>query len=306
MFVSLEVRYSLPQSIHCPRRIEPRVSASADRTTTSRQRRANSSRPKSSISRFELRPSSRSTPTSIQRPWQSKPFWYRWSKPRRALYRWKTSFSVRPQAVCTPSENLFAVTGPSMKEKVGPPRFCSRSFANVPSASQRASISPSSPGWSGLSGRGWKIGSRIGKASLGRGVPTFGKLGRTPLHSHVTPKGNDDKRRNRLHLRDRGPAGGQARPRGLLGRVVRAVSRGRARAGAHRRRARPQARQGEHRREPGSRDAVRDPVDPEHDALRGRRPEGFGRRRDAKGHARAPARLRKLRERGFSPCSLHL
>ena len=46
-----------------------------DWTTTSRQRRANSASPYSSISRFELRPSARSTPTSIQRPWQSKPFW---------------------------------------------------------------------------------------------------------------------------------------------------------------------------------------------------------------------------------------
>ena len=53
----------------------PRVSAADDRTTTSRQARANSSSPYSSISRFEFRPSSRSTPTSIQRPWQSKPFW---------------------------------------------------------------------------------------------------------------------------------------------------------------------------------------------------------------------------------------
>jgi len=44
-------------------------------TTTSRQRRANSARPNSSISRLELRPSERSTPTSIQRPWQSNPFW---------------------------------------------------------------------------------------------------------------------------------------------------------------------------------------------------------------------------------------
>ena len=44
-------------------------------TTTSRQRRANSARPNSSISRFEFSPSERSTPTSIQRPWQSKPFW---------------------------------------------------------------------------------------------------------------------------------------------------------------------------------------------------------------------------------------
>ena len=44
-------------------------------TTTSRQRRANSSSPNASISRFELRPSCRSTPTSIQSPWQSNPFW---------------------------------------------------------------------------------------------------------------------------------------------------------------------------------------------------------------------------------------
>ena len=51
------------------------MSSSADQTTTSRHLRANSSSPYSSISRFELRPSSRSTPTSIQRPWQSKPFW---------------------------------------------------------------------------------------------------------------------------------------------------------------------------------------------------------------------------------------
>ena len=47
----------------------------ADEITFSRQRRANSARPNSSISRFELSPSSRSTPTSIQSPWQSNPFW---------------------------------------------------------------------------------------------------------------------------------------------------------------------------------------------------------------------------------------
>ncbi len=45
------------------------------RSTTARHRRANSARPNSSISSFEFRPSSRSTPTSIQSPWQSKPFW---------------------------------------------------------------------------------------------------------------------------------------------------------------------------------------------------------------------------------------
>jgi hypothetical protein len=65
----------LPQSIHCPSRIEPSVSAREEATTTSRQRRANSASPNSSISRFELSPSERSTPTSIQSPWQSNPFW---------------------------------------------------------------------------------------------------------------------------------------------------------------------------------------------------------------------------------------
>ena len=62
-----------PQSIHWPSRIEPSVNAWEDCTTTSRQRRANSASPYSSISRFELSPSERSTPTSIQSPWQSKP-----------------------------------------------------------------------------------------------------------------------------------------------------------------------------------------------------------------------------------------
>src|SRR5215475_14224712 len=65
-----------------------------------------------------------------------------------------------------------------MKEKVGPPRFCSRSLANVASAAQRSSISCSRPGWSGLSGRGLKIGSGIGKPSLGRRVLTEGCLGK--------------------------------------------------------------------------------------------------------------------------------
>jgi hypothetical protein len=55
--------------------MEPSVRAPEDFTTTSRQRRANSASPNSSISRFEFNPSARSTPTSIQRPWQSKPFW---------------------------------------------------------------------------------------------------------------------------------------------------------------------------------------------------------------------------------------
>ncbi len=69
--------------------------------------------------------------------------------------------------------DLFAVTGPSMKENVGPPAFCSRNFANVPSASQRARISSSRRGWSGLSGSGSKIGVPIGKSSLGWRVSTL-------------------------------------------------------------------------------------------------------------------------------------
>ena len=43
--------------------------------TRSLQRSANSASPYSSISRLELRPSSRSAPTSTQSPWQSNPFW---------------------------------------------------------------------------------------------------------------------------------------------------------------------------------------------------------------------------------------
>ena len=47
----------------------------AELATRSLQRAANSARPYSSISRFELSPSAFSTSTSTQRPWQSNPFW---------------------------------------------------------------------------------------------------------------------------------------------------------------------------------------------------------------------------------------
>src|SRR5437868_4830195 len=83
-----------------------------------------------------------------------------------------------------------------MNEKVGPPAFCSRSFANVPSAFQRARTSSSRRGWSGLSGRGWKIGFPIGKSSLGSGVLSIGRLGNQPRRT----KGTDGNRRNRRHL----------------------------------------------------------------------------------------------------------
>src|SRR5579859_3416623 len=58
-----------------------------------------------------------------------------------------------------------------MKEKVGPPRFCSRSASNVPSRSHAASTASSMEGWSGTVGSGWKTGSAvIGKGSLERDV----------------------------------------------------------------------------------------------------------------------------------------
>ena len=52
--------------------------------TRSRQAVMNLSRPYASISRLELSPSAFSTSTSTHRPWQSNPFWYRWSRPRIA------------------------------------------------------------------------------------------------------------------------------------------------------------------------------------------------------------------------------
>src|SRR5438132_6232354 len=56
--------------------------------------------------------------------------------------------------------------------------------------------------------------------------------------------------------------------------------------------AEPEARQGEHRREPEPRRALRDPVDPEHDPLRERTAEGERRRRHAEGDAREAAGAR--------------
>ena len=47
----------------------------------------NSATPNPSMSLFDLNPSSLSTSTSIQRPWQSKPFWFLTSYPLMNLYR---------------------------------------------------------------------------------------------------------------------------------------------------------------------------------------------------------------------------
>jgi hypothetical protein len=75
MFVSLNVKYELSQSIHMPSRFDCSVWTAEKRATKSRQRRANSSSPYSSISRFESRPSCFSTCTSTCSPCESKPFW---------------------------------------------------------------------------------------------------------------------------------------------------------------------------------------------------------------------------------------
>ena len=54
-------------------------------------RLTNSAIPKASMSRLEVNPRSFSTLTSTHRPWQSKPFWYRWSSPSIAWKRWYRS-----------------------------------------------------------------------------------------------------------------------------------------------------------------------------------------------------------------------
>src|SRR5215210_4151973 len=69
------------------------------------------------------------------------------------MERWKTSFSVRPQAVWSGSV-LFAVTGPSKKLHLGPPRFCSRRRSKTRSRSHHSRTSCSSATWSGTPGSG--------------------------------------------------------------------------------------------------------------------------------------------------------
>src|SRR5690242_15644825 len=76
--------------------------------------------------------------------------------------------------------------------------------------------------------------------------------------------------------------------------MVRPLPRRLPGARAHLGGAEPEARQGEHRREPDPRGAVRDPVDPEHDPLRERAAEGERRRRHAEGDAREAAGARRV------------
>src|SRR5690349_4263315 len=100
------------------------------------------------MSRFDVKPRSRSTLTSTHRPWQSNPFWYRSSSPSIAWKRWYRSLYARPQAWWTPI-GLFAVIGPSRKLQRGPPAFCARSRANVRRSRHVASSSCS---WATRSG----------------------------------------------------------------------------------------------------------------------------------------------------------
>ena len=81
---------------------------------------------------------------------------------------------------CGPPSDLFAVTGPSKKLKLGPPRLRARSCSKVPCASHHASTSSSRAGWSGLSGSGWKIGWLIGKSSVESDVLTSTETRKEP------------------------------------------------------------------------------------------------------------------------------
>ena len=58
-----------------PSRLDWSVMTSENSATDCLHFSAKAASPYSSISGFELRPSMRSTFTSTQRPWQSKPFW---------------------------------------------------------------------------------------------------------------------------------------------------------------------------------------------------------------------------------------
>jgi hypothetical protein len=71
-----------------PSRIDCSVWRAANVSTRCLQSDTNSAIPYSSMSRFEVKPRSRSTLTSTHRPWQSNPFWNRWSSPSMAWNRW--------------------------------------------------------------------------------------------------------------------------------------------------------------------------------------------------------------------------
>ncbi len=75
MLLSVYVKYEWSQSIHWPRRMDCFVIAAAERSTRARHASEKRSMPYDSMSRLLLRLSSRSTWTSTQSPWQSKPFW---------------------------------------------------------------------------------------------------------------------------------------------------------------------------------------------------------------------------------------
>src|ERR1035437_1077608 len=141
--------------------------------------------PCSSMSRFEVKPRSRSTLTSTHSPWQSKPFCQRWSSPRMAWNRWKTSLYVRPQAWWTPI-GLFAVMGPSRKLQRGPPAFWARRRANVRRSRQRARISCSWATRSGLLATGANIWPRMRVSGPREHERRAGPDGRHPASARPT------------------------------------------------------------------------------------------------------------------------
>ncbi len=75
------------QSIHIPSRTDCSVWRAAKVRTRCLHRPTNSAIPYASMSRLLVKPRSRSTLTSTHNPWQSNPFWKRWSWPSIARKR---------------------------------------------------------------------------------------------------------------------------------------------------------------------------------------------------------------------------
>ena len=107
-----------------------------DLTTTSRQRRANSARPNSSISRFELSPSSARHRPRSRAPGSRSRSGSAGGSPAAPCSAGRRPSASAPRQ-CGPPDDLFAVTGPSTKLNRGPSAFCARSCSKVSSRSQR-------------------------------------------------------------------------------------------------------------------------------------------------------------------------
>ena len=105
------------------------------------------------MSRFELRPSSRSTPTSIHSPWQSNPVLVALVVAALRLVTLEDVLErASPRRV--DSEELLAVTGPSMKLGLRTVGVLLAEAGEDPSRSHQASASSSSAGWSSTEATG--------------------------------------------------------------------------------------------------------------------------------------------------------